>query len=158
MQTNAKQTFADIVKPLVTLLKNVGRRVTNRNSTSRNYAPSAPGTYTVQSSPNAYTVTSQQYAPSDFSGSLQYDSSSRPSSSSQSASPASLTPDMVNQMIINALASMNILGTDSSLSHTWYLDSRASNHMTSSPTNEQKHWYSYYLDCKWRPSSHHLCW
>ena len=41
---------------------------------------------------------------------------------------------MVNQMIINALASMNISGTDSSLSHTRYLDSRASNHMTSSPT------------------------
>ena len=44
---------------------------------------------------------------------------------------------MVNQMIINALASMNILGTDSSLSHTWYLDSGASNHMTSSPTTLQ---------------------
>ena len=52
-------------------------------------------------------------------------------------SPAPLTPDMVNQMIINALASINISGTDSSLSHIWYLDSRASNHITSSPTNLQ---------------------
>ena len=44
---------------------------------------------------------------------------------------------MVNQMIINALVSMSISGIDSSLSHTWYLDSGASNHMTSSPTNLQ---------------------
>ena len=44
---------------------------------------------------------------------------------------------MVNQMILNALASMNISGTGSSMSHTWYLDSGASNHMTSSPTNLQ---------------------
>eukprot|EP00268_Persea_americana_P020084 TRINITY_DN20343_c0_g2_i1.p1 TRINITY_DN20343_c0_g2~~TRINITY_DN20343_c0_g2_i1.p1 ORF type:complete len:108 (+),score=14.26 TRINITY_DN20343_c0_g2_i1:1-324(+) len=32
---------------------------------------------------------------------------------------------------------MNISGTDSSLSHSWYLDSRVSNHMTSSPTKLQ---------------------
>ena len=51
-----------------------------RNFTSCNYAPSAPGTYTIQSTPSAYTLTSQQYAPSDFSGSLQFDSSSQPSS------------------------------------------------------------------------------
>ena len=40
-------------------------------------------------------------------------------------------------MIINALASMNIAATDSSLSNTWYLDSGASNHMTSSPIKLQ---------------------
>ena len=91
-----------------------------RNSTSCNYAPSAPGIYNVQSALSAYTVTSQQSALSDFSGSLQFDSFSHPGSSSHSASPALLTPKMVNQMIINALASMNISGTDSSLSHTWY--------------------------------------
>ena len=44
---------------------------------------------------------------------------------------------MVNQMIINALASMNISGTNLSMSHTWYLDSGTSNHMTSSPTKLQ---------------------
>ena len=32
---------------------------------------------------------------------------------------------------------MNFSGTDSLLSHTWYLDSGASNHMTSSPTTLQ---------------------
>eukprot|EP00268_Persea_americana_P067636 TRINITY_DN9326_c3_g1_i4.p1 TRINITY_DN9326_c3_g1~~TRINITY_DN9326_c3_g1_i4.p1 ORF type:complete len:124 (-),score=14.68 TRINITY_DN9326_c3_g1_i4:24-395(-) len=92
---------------------------------------------TVRPASSAYTVTSEQYAPSYFSGFLQYDSSSQPGSSSQSASPTSLTPDMVNQMIINALASMSISGTDSSLSHTWYLDYGASNHMTYLPTKLQ---------------------
>ena len=90
-----------------------------RNSTSRNYVQSSPGTSTVSSAPTTYTVTTPQYASSDFSGSLQYDSFSQPGSS-QSASPAPLTPEMVNQMIINALASMNIAGTDSSLFKTWY--------------------------------------
>ena len=51
--------------------------------------------------------------------------------------PQLLTPDMVNQMIINALASINISGTDSPLSHTLYLDFGASNHMTSSPATSQ---------------------
>ena len=96
-----------------------------RNSTSRNYAPSAPSTYTVLSAPSAYTVTSQQYTPSDFSGSLKFVSSSQPGSSAHFAPQAHLTSDRVNQMIINALTSMNISGTDSSLSHTWYLDSSA---------------------------------
>lgn len=108
-----------------------------RNSTTRNYTPSAPSTSMVQSAHSAYTATSHQYAMSDFNGSLQYDSSSQPGFSSQFASPVHLSPDMVNQMILNALASMNISSTDSSMSHTWYLDSRASNHMTSSPTNLQ---------------------
>ena len=51
-----------------------------RNSTSHNYAPLALGAYTVHSTPSAYTVTSQQTAPSDFGGSLQFDSSSQPGS------------------------------------------------------------------------------
>ncbi|KAJ8624002.1 hypothetical protein MRB53_032532 [Persea americana] len=107
-----------------------------RNSTSYNYVQTSPGTSTVSSAPIAYAVTTPQYASSGFSGSLQYDSFSQPGSS-QSASPAPLTHEMVNQMIINALASMNIAGTDSSLSNTWYLDSGASNHMTSSPITLQ---------------------
>eukprot|EP00268_Persea_americana_P067631 TRINITY_DN9326_c0_g1_i4.p1 TRINITY_DN9326_c0_g1~~TRINITY_DN9326_c0_g1_i4.p1 ORF type:complete len:127 (+),score=16.92 TRINITY_DN9326_c0_g1_i4:247-627(+) len=37
-------------------------------------------------------------------------------------------------MIINALSSMHISGSGPSLSNTWYLDSGASNHMTSSPS------------------------
>lgn len=98
---------------------------------------STRSTYIVQSAPSAYTVTTPQYAPSDFSGSLQYDSSTQLGSSSQSVTPAPLTPDMVNQMILNAFASMIISATDSSLFNIWYLDSDASNHMTSSPTKLQ---------------------
>ena len=41
---------------------------------------------------------------------------------------------MVNQMIINALSSMNISSTGPSISNTWYLDLGGGNHMTSSPT------------------------
>lgn len=88
----------------------------------------------VQSASSAYTATTPQYASSEFSGSLPFDSSSQPGSSSQTQSPALLTPAMVNQMIINALSSMHISGTGPSLSNTWYLDSGASNHMTSSPS------------------------
>ena len=131
MRINARLKIYKYCKAIGHVIEECRKKA--RNSTSRNYAPSAPRTYTVESAPSAYTVTSQQYEPFTFSGSLQFDSS-LPGSSSLSASPAPLTPNMVNQMIIIALASMNISGTDSSLSHTWYLDSGTSNHMTSSPT------------------------
>ena len=87
-----------------------------RNSASRPY---------VQSAPSAYTATTPHYASSKFSGSLPFDSTSLPGSSSQTQSPAPLTPAMVNQMIINALSSMNISSTSPSISNTWYLDSGA---------------------------------
>ena len=72
MQINARQKSAVIVRPLVMLLKNVGRKTCN--STSHNYVQSAHGTYTVPPTPSAYTVTTPPYASPDFSGSMQYDS------------------------------------------------------------------------------------
>ena len=56
------------------------------------------------------------------------------SSTVASTQPANspLTPELVQQMIVNALSAFGILGKSKSPSPTWYLDSRASNHMTSS--------------------------
>eukprot|EP00268_Persea_americana_P035601 TRINITY_DN3509_c3_g1_i2.p1 TRINITY_DN3509_c3_g1~~TRINITY_DN3509_c3_g1_i2.p1 ORF type:complete len:359 (+),score=43.10 TRINITY_DN3509_c3_g1_i2:418-1494(+) len=83
-------------------------RKKGRNATFRQPVPSASESYTVSSAPTAYTVTTPRYASSDYSA-MPSGSSSQPDSSTQSAS-VSLTPEMVNQMIINALASMNIAG------------------------------------------------
>lgn len=56
----------------------------------------------------------------------------------------SLTPDMVQQMIINAFSALGISGKCPSL---WYLDSGASNHMTFSPELfSHSHKYSFNLE------------
>ncbi|RWR90457.1 retrovirus-related Pol polyprotein from transposon TNT 1-94 [Cinnamomum micranthum f. kanehirae] len=90
MQINARKSV-NIVRPLVTSLKSVGRRLKILLITRMQSAPSACA-----------------YASSEFGGSLLSNSPSQPGSSSQSLSTAPLTPAMVNQMIINALSSMNI--------------------------------------------------
>eukprot|EP00268_Persea_americana_P014785 TRINITY_DN16642_c0_g1_i12.p1 TRINITY_DN16642_c0_g1~~TRINITY_DN16642_c0_g1_i12.p1 ORF type:complete len:316 (+),score=55.55 TRINITY_DN16642_c0_g1_i12:67-948(+) len=50
-------------------------------------------------------------------------------SSSTPASAAPVTPDMIQQMILQAFSTLVIFGKNHSLSH-WYFDSGASNHMT----------------------------
>lgn len=52
-----------------------------------------------------------------------------PSASSQPGHSSSLTPELVQQMIVNALSALGLSGT-SLPSSTWFLDSGASNHMT----------------------------
>ena len=56
------------------------------------------------------------------------------SATSQPEFSSSLTPEVVQQMIINALSTFGLSGKSPS-SSTWFLDSGASNHMTSSPTH-----------------------
>ena len=52
---------------------------------------------------------------------------------SSTSSSASLTPEMVLQMIINAFTALRLSGKTKG--STWYLDSGASNHMTHSAQN-----------------------
>lgn len=52
---------------------------------------------------------------------------------SSTSSSASLTPEMVQQMIVNAFTALRLSGKTKS--STWYLDSGASNHMAHSAQN-----------------------
>ena len=47
---------------------------------------------------------------------------------------SSITPDMIQKMIVNTISALGISGTNSSSNSLWYFDSGASNHMTLSPT------------------------
>jgi len=42
----------------------------------------------------------------------------------------SLQPEMIQQMVLAALSNMGIHGNSPNVSHPWFLDSGASNHMT----------------------------
>ena len=66
MQINARQKSADIVRATGHVIEECRKKT--RNSTSRNYVQSALGTYTVSSTPSAYTVTTPRYASSDVNG------------------------------------------------------------------------------------------
>jgi len=44
--------------------------------------------------------------------------------------PNTLTPKMVHQMILSAFSAFGLSGNHKFSSKPWYLDSRASNHMT----------------------------
>ena len=46
-----------------------------------------------------------------------------------------ITPELVQQMIINAFSALGISGNHKSFSSIWFIDSGASNHMTSSTTH-----------------------
>ena len=45
---------------------------------------------------------------------------------------SSLTPEMVQQMIVNAFSALGLSGTPKHSNSTWYMNSGASNHMTHS--------------------------
>eukprot|EP00268_Persea_americana_P051754 TRINITY_DN5737_c1_g2_i2.p3 TRINITY_DN5737_c1_g2~~TRINITY_DN5737_c1_g2_i2.p3 ORF type:complete len:110 (+),score=22.00 TRINITY_DN5737_c1_g2_i2:472-801(+) len=46
-----------------------------------------------------------------------------------------ITPELIQQMIINAFSALGISGKNQSSSSIWFIDSGASNHMTSSTTH-----------------------
>ena len=51
------------------------------------------------------------------------------------ASSSSLTPEIVQQMIVNAFSVLGLSGKSKMSNSTWYMDSGASNHMTHSSEN-----------------------
>lgn len=51
------------------------------------------------------------------------------------ATSPTLTPELVQQMIINAFSALGLSGIPTSSVSTWYIDSGASNHMTHSPAH-----------------------
>ena len=53
----------------------------------------------------------------------------------QSPSSSALTPEMVQQMIVNAFSALGLSGKPKQSHSTWYMDSGASNHMTHSSDN-----------------------
>lgn len=73
--------------------------------------------------PNAYT------AKMDFSTA---DATSTSVPSQPSLSSTALTPELVQQMIVNAFSTLGITGKSKTPSSIWYLDSEASNHLTHS--------------------------
>lgn len=52
---------------------------------------------------------------------------------SPSSSHTSLTPEMIQQMVVSTLSALGISGNPPTACSSWLLDSSASNHMTRDP-------------------------
>ena len=83
---------------------------------------------------NATITTPATFEQGDSSSTIQ-GSSAQSVASAQSDSSISLTPELVQQMIINVFSAIGLSGKVSTPSSTWYFDSGTTNNMTSPPSS-----------------------